>query len=129
MILLFKTLRVGRAADWKGVLLQEILSTHSKKYPSPPLKKEKDGLGLYQLGEQAVWFPLSFDPSFLSFCYDEIFIRKIYESKLCLIGNEGWVVDAGACEGLFSLYALERGAKVLVFEPIPELARDRKSVV
>jgi FkbM family methyltransferase len=32
-------------------------------------------------------------------------------------------VDAGACEGFFSLYALERGAQVLAFEPVPEIAR------
>jgi len=33
-----------------------------------------------------------------------------------------WVVDAGACEGFFTRYALERDAKVLMIEPIPRLA-------
>ncbi|MEN3010042.1 MAG: FkbM family methyltransferase, partial [Candidatus Bipolaricaulaceae bacterium] len=68
-----------------------------------------------------VYLPLEFDPAFLGFVYDEVFMRRVYESGECRVQPGDWVIDAGACEGLFSLYALEKGANVLAFEPVPQL--------
>jgi len=104
-------------------VLREIFSSHSQNLPQPYLLREENGLGCYQVKEREVWFPLSFDPSFLGFVYEEIFVQKVYECGDCRIHPGEWVVDAGACEGFFSLYALERGANVLAFEPVPEVAR------
>ena len=122
--LLQKALSSPLETDWGGVL-REIFSSHSQKssYPQPYLLREENGLGCYQVKEREVWFPLSFDPSFLGFMYEEIFVQKVYECGDCRIHPGEWVVDAGACEGFFSLYALERGANVLAFEPVPEVAR------
>ena len=122
--LLQKALSSPLETDWGGVL-REIFSSHSQKssYPQPHLLREENGLGCYQVKEREVWFPLSFDPSFLGFMYEEIFVQKVYECGDCRIHPGEWVVDAGACEGFFSLYALERGANVLAFEPVPEVAR------
>lgn len=104
---------MGRATDWPGVL------THP-----PPVLLDTDGdLGLYQVGDHKVWFSLSFNPSFLGFVYHEIFVQKVYEYGECRVLPGDWVVDAGACEGFFSLYALEKGANVLAFEPVLEIAQ------
>jgi hypothetical protein len=119
-----KALSSPLEADWGGVL-REIFSSHSQKssYLRPILLREENGLGCYQVKEREVWFPLGFDPSFLGFVYEEIFVQRVYEYGDCRIHPGEWVVDAGACEGFFSLYALERGANVLAFEPVPEVAR------
>ena len=121
--LLQKALSSPLETDWGGVL-REIFSSHSQKssYPQPYLLREENGLGCYRVKDREVWFPLSFDPSFLGFVYEEIFVQKVYECGDCRIRPGDWVVDAGACEGFFLLYALERGANVLAFEPVPEIA-------
>ncbi len=121
--LLEKALSSPLKTDWGGVL-REIFSSHSQdsSFPQPLLLREENGLGCYRVREREVWFPLSFDPSFLGFVYEEIFVQKVYEYASCRIHPGEWVVDAGACEGFFSLYALERGANVLAFEPVSEIA-------
>jgi len=119
--LLEKALSSPLKTDWGGVL-REIFSSHSPSFPQPLLLREENGLGCYRVREREVWFPLSFDPSFLGFMYEEIFVQKVYEYASCRIHPGEWVVDAGACEGFFSLYALERGANVLAFEPVSEIA-------
>jgi len=119
--LLQKALSSPLKTDWGGVL-RGIFSSHSPSYPQPTLLREENGLGCYQVKEREVWFPLGFDPAFLDSMYEEIFVQKVYEYSYCRIHPGEWVVDAGACEGFFSLYALERGANVLAFEPVPEIA-------
>ena len=119
--LLQKALSFPLKTDWGG-MLREIFSSHSPSYPQPLLLREENGLGCYRVREREVWFPLGFDPSFLGLMYEEIFVQKVYEYSGCRIHPGEWVVDAGACEGFFSLYALERGANVLAFEPVPEIA-------
>ena len=122
--LLNKALYSWSEADWIGVF-KEILSSHSKakSYPQPRLLDREGDLGLYQVGTRRVFFPLAFDPSFLGLVYDEVFVHCIYEHGECRVRPGDWVMDAGACEGFFSLYALEKGANVLAFEPVPELVR------
>ncbi|MEM4949623.1 MAG: FkbM family methyltransferase [Candidatus Jordarchaeales archaeon] len=119
-----KALHSWSEVDWIGVF-KEILSSHSKakSYPQPRLLDREGDLGLYQVGTRSFFFPLAFDPSFLGLVYDEIFVRHVYEHGECRVRPGDWVVDAGACEGFFSLYALEKGANVLAFEPVPELVR------
>lgn len=122
--LLNKALHSWSEADWMGVF-KEILSSHSKakSYSQPRLLDREGDLGLYQVGTRRLFFPLAFDPSFLGLVYDEVFVHRIYEHGECRVRPGDWVVDAGACEGFFSLYALEKGANVLAFKPIPELAQ------
>lgn len=119
-----KALSVFREADWSGVL-REIFSSHAREhlYPKPQLLEKDGDFGLFQVAEKKVYFPLSFDSSFLGFVYHEIFVQKVYEWGPCSVRPGEWVIDAGACEGFFSLYALEKGANVLAFEPIPEIAQ------
>ncbi|MEN3011159.1 MAG: hypothetical protein ABDI20_09435 [Candidatus Bipolaricaulaceae bacterium] len=73
---------------------------------------ESEGdLGLYRVGNKEVYLPLEFDPAFVGFAYDEVFMRRVYESEECQVQPGNWVIDAGACEVLFSLYALEKRSK------------------
>ncbi|NSW76050.1 MAG: FkbM family methyltransferase [Candidatus Atribacteria bacterium] len=126
--LLQKAVLLGRMADWRGIL-KDICSFHKKSrrstssVPIPVLLDEENGFGLYQVADRKVYFLLSFHPSLLGDMYHEIFIQKVYEWGPCAISPGDWVIDAGACEGFFSLYALEKRANVLAFEPIPEIAQ------
>lgn len=122
--LINKAILCGRATDWPGAL-KEVFSSHSHSrcYPPSFLVESEGGFGLYQVGASKVWFPLIFDPSYLGLCYHEVFEQGVYENGLCRILPGDWVVDAGACEGFFTLYALEKGANVLAFEPVPEIAQ------
>lgn len=116
--------------DWVSIT-KEIFSSHKLEphHPQHVFLRKSEGLGLYEVGEKKIWFPLSFDPSILGFIYTEIFEWRIYEKNACSIRPGDWVVDAGACEGFFSLYVLERGAQVLAFEPVPELTRALKKTL
>ena len=50
--------------------------------------------------------------------YEEIFVRKCYETTGVEIGSGDVVIDGGAHLGMFSLYAISKGArKVIAFEP------------
>lgn len=115
----------GGAAYWPGIL-KHIFTFHSKvgrHYLPYAIVKSEDNFILYQIGETQVWFPEAFNPSFLSLCYNEIFGQRVYENGPCRILPGDWVIDAGACEGFFSLYALNQGANVIAFEPIFEIAQ------
>lgn len=124
MNLLKKAFLSSGTVDWRGIF-REIFSSHSREhpYPKPVLVESDESFGLYQVAGRYIYFPLSLDPSFLGFVHYEIFVQKVYEWGPCQIRPGDWVVDAGACEGFFSLYALEKGANVLAFEPIPEIAQ------
>lgn len=123
--LLQKAILSRRATNWQGTL-QEVFSSHGGIYHNyqPSLLNKEDNFALYQVGGGGkVWFPLTYNPFFLSLVYREIFENQIYEYGPCRISPGDWVVDAGACEGFFSLYALDKGANVLAFEPVPEIAK------
>jgi hypothetical protein len=122
--LIKKALLSRGMTDWVSIA-KEIFSSHKLEphHPQHVFLRKSEGLGLYEVSEKKIWSPLSFDPSILGSIYTEIFEWRVYEKNACSIRPGDWVVDAGACEGFFSLYALERGAQVLAFEPVPEIAR------
>lgn len=118
--------------DWKDVL-KEALPFQAQRDLDPPsirILGEEDGFSLYQVGDINLYLPSSVDfHGGLPVAYREIFIEKVYEGGRCLVRPGDWVIDAGACEGFFSLYALRKGAKVIAFEPIPELAEALKKTL
>ena len=62
----------------------------------------------------------------LSALWQEVFNTPVldphsYEFPEGLIKNGDVAIDAGACEGFFTHYALGRGTRVLAFEPLPIL--------
>lgn len=104
-------------------LRRSFLLTAEKIIPSPLFLRKKEIWCFIKIGKHKVYFPCLFDPSFLDGVYEEIFVHRVYEHGRCQVRPGTWVIDAGACEGFFSLYALEKGANVLAFEPVPELVQ------
>jgi len=77
-------------------------------------------------GSKFYW-PVDLATSGLGWLYAEVFTPWLenpssYAHPQTPIPAGGWVMDAGACEGFFSMQALAQGAKkVLAVEPVPAL--------
>jgi len=81
---------------------------------------------LIKIGNYKIYWPAEFDHNALVGLYCETFEPidqnpHAYERRNLRISPGDWVIDAGACEGFFTYYALDRGAKVLLIEPVPRL--------
>lgn len=81
-----------------------------------------------KVGEVELVWPEEFDTNALPYLYNEIFLPRsvnphAYESDGVAIRKGDWVIDGGACEGFFTLYALERGASVVIVEPVERLCQ------
>jgi FkbM family methyltransferase len=79
------------------------------------------------INNRRIYWPRGFDVSDLPWLYAEIFYPRernpsSYDHPSATIPVGGWILDAGACEGFFSLYALERGAaRVIAVEPVAQM--------
>ena len=78
------------------------------------------------IGEYHYWWPASCDYRGLAWVHQEVFVPSThnpyaYEYAGAAIRSGDWVLDAGACEGFFTRYALQRGANVVAIEPVEEL--------
>lgn len=108
--------------------LKETFSRHppstyfQKKYPVELLSQDGE-FCKYRIKDIIFHLPKGFSPDVFPSFYDEVFDRRIYELGMCRIEPGDWVIDAGSCEGFFSLYALGKGANVIAFEPVAELAK------
>jgi len=77
-------------------------------------------------GREFFW-PERFPVDDLEWLYAEVFYQRrvnpsSYEHPRIPLSDAGWVLDAGAGEGFFSIYALENGASgVIAVEPLPQL--------
>lgn len=85
----------------------------------------------FSIGNIVINWPIEYQNKGLVGLYNETFAPyKInphaYESKEINISEGDWVIDAGACEGYFTHYALIKKANVLAIEPIPRLAEALK---
>lgn len=86
-------------------------------------------LTLLEIGGRRIFWPSAMAYDDLSWLYGEVFAPwsgnpASYDHPALEIGKAGWVVDAGACEGFFSLFALERGAqRIIAVEPLEPLWR------
>jgi FkbM family methyltransferase len=81
---------------------------------------ESSGLHLIAIGGHRYWVPRSMSLDEFSSIYSEVFCEDhphYYEYGSCRIRPGDVVVDAGASEGLFTRFALERGARVIAVEP------------
>lgn len=75
-----KAISIMDYTNWESVFENALFSSISKRpiIPSLRLLGEENGFGFYQVGEKRIYFPLSFDPNVLKFCYREIFWDKVY---------------------------------------------------
>jgi FkbM family methyltransferase len=83
------------------------------------------GLALMAAGEQRFWVPAGTYDQGLDSIYKEIFNPDhphYYEHAGCRIRPGDIVIDAGACEGFFTRFALDRGARVIAVEPYSRMA-------
>ena len=104
----------------------------ARRWKAPAIRKVAEaeaGIGVYEIdGVQFCW-PADATPDSLPYIFAEVFERPFanphaYEWGACRIRGGDHVVDAGACEGFFSICALGRGAgHVSAVEPVPELVR------
>lgn len=97
--------------------------------PLPAIETLEDdeaaGLRKIAIGGQSYWLPSTMDWNGLAEIYREVFCpdhAHYYEYGPCRVREGDVVVDAGASEGFFARFALDRGAKVLAVEPFKPLA-------
>ncbi len=86
-------------------------------------------LDLLEIGGHRIFWPSSMSSNDLSWLYGEVYAPWVnnpssYDHHAMAIAKAEWVVDAGACEGFFSLFAFEKGVKrVIAVEPLEKLWR------
>lgn len=113
---------------YRSVFFDDYLLFARKKFEIPSLEflAQEDDLSIYRIGAFRFYWPREFGASDLLGLYSEVFAPAplnphAYEYGQIRIASDSWVIDAGACEGFFTQYALEKNAKVLVIEPVPAL--------
>ncbi len=111
---------------WR-LLLSEVCRRHHPIHAELQCVAEDPDRGMVQVkaGDCSLWYPTSADLLPLEIIYDEVFNRHsghFYEYGPCRIAPGSVVLDAGACEGYFVRYALDRGATVIAVEPVAQMA-------
>lgn len=87
----------------------------------------EDGYLRLAVEGREIYWPERFAADDLAWLFAEVFYpRQVnpssYEHPRIALSEASWILDAGACEGFFSMYALEKGASnVIAVEPLPQL--------
>jgi FkbM family methyltransferase len=108
---------------WRGIVGRRWLSVAGEV--QLVAQDEAAGMVLLRVGGHDYWYPGDASREKLGGVYAEIYDPHqghFYESQGALLRPGDVVLDAGACEGFFVRYALERGARVLVVEPWSAMA-------
>ena len=107
-----------RFAEWPG---------RRGRFPELKVLDEDSGFVRLRIGGQTYYWPSESERNGLRWMHQEVFAAAgrnphAYEYRGAAIRPGDLVIDAGACEGFFTRYALRRGATVLALEPVPSLA-------
>lgn len=126
MRLLRRALQIIRTPYWR-LVLHDQLNFGPKVPVSITVVSEDNEHELLDINGVRLFWPKAYGHKGLRGLYREIFVPSdrnphAYEVGDVRIQADDWVVDAGACEGFFTRYALQRGANVLMIEPVTELA-------
>lgn len=112
-----------------GLVWGEVTARRELEYEAPgfALVHEDADAGLIQLstGREHYWVPQGTYDGGLTAIYKEVFNPHHphhYEHGGCRIRPNDVVVDAGACEGFFVRFALDKGARVVAIEPYSTMA-------
>ena len=98
-----------------------------KLFPTIHLVAQDSDYIWLQIGTHRYYWPSGADWAGLEWIHQEVFMPAshnfhAYEFAGVRIRPGDQVIDAGACEGFFTQYALQRGATVLALEPVQSLA-------
>ncbi len=114
-----------------GLLAREIARAHKpcRHRETVRILERDDAAGMVYLAvgeDHRFWFPAqaNFEP--LGSSYGEVFDpghNHYYEWREARLRPDDVALDAGACEGYFTRFALDRGARVLAVEPWSLMAR------
>jgi FkbM family methyltransferase len=111
------------AGTWRDALT-EARQPRRAAAPLPEVRALDDdsaaGLRLVEVAGDRYWIPAPMDWTSFGMLYPEVFDAAhphYYELGPCLVQSGDVVIDAGASEGLFTRFALRRGARVIAVEP------------
>jgi FkbM family methyltransferase len=126
--LIFEKLR-GRHPNFPWSLTWRVITT---RRPVPMwtevalLDHDTDAeMVLVKVGDHCYWYPSTASREMLVPIHGEVFDPQgdhFYECRGASLCPNDVVLDAGACEGFFVRYALERGARLLAIEPWSSMA-------
>ena len=89
------------------------------------LLREEEAFLLLQIEGREFYWPSDLGSADLPWLFAEVFYPPYinpssYEHPVIHLGETEWVIDAGALEGFFSIYAFEKGAnRVIALDPVP----------
>ncbi|MFV2082769.1 MAG: FkbM family methyltransferase, partial [bacterium] len=93
------------------------------------LLREEEGFLLLEIEGRKFYWPSDLGSADLPWLFAEVFYPSYinpssYEHPEIHPGETQWVIDAGALEGFFSIYAFEKGAnRVIALDPVPSAKR------
>lgn len=88
---------------------------------------QDNGFDQLEIGGKRIFWPEEMASDDLSWLFGEVFTPwnenpSSYDHPRCNVQSASWVIDAGACEGFFSLFAFERGTqRIIAVEPLERL--------
>ena len=99
-----------------------------KKFPEISATSEDSSSVRFTIGSFSYYWPKGIPLEMIPWLYQEVFEpapdnSHAYEFGGSRIEEGDIVIDAGACEGFFTRYALGKGARVIAIEPVELLAR------
>ena len=129
-LLLSTAVRVANGEIAPRDLRNWVLWQIARRRTPPVLRRAEDhadGTVLLDAAGFRFWWPAEFPHDNLNVVWAEVFVPfppngHAYEHGPCRLAPRKWIIDAGACEGFFVSYALNRGARVLAIEPVGRLA-------
>lgn len=131
-----QVLRMARRSEYCFSMSDYWLYLRYAEYPGPTkcfptiqvVEQDSDYVQ-FQIGDHRYYWPSAVRSNWsgLEWMHQEVFVPSsqnfhAYEFAGVKIHPGDQVVDAGASEGFFTRYALQRGATVLVVEPVQSLA-------
>lgn len=102
-----------------------------KDYPTVRTINASTAYNYLEIGEYRYCWPKMFGINALLYMHQEVFEPAddnphAYEYEALKLAKGDICIDAGACEGFFTRYALERGARVIAIEPVTVLVNALK---
>jgi len=113
-------------SDYYQYLLYAEYPGSLKDFPEIKEIAIKNDYTQLRINNQTYFWPKGANRKGLDWIYQEVFMPPsknfhAFEFEGARLKPNELVVDAGASEGFFTRYVLERGAKVIVFEPVTSL--------